>query len=411
MNILQVSAGLIRIPPERGGGVEGFLFNISKCLASMGHSVTILDGKFLPDETPTEYHQDIKVIRLASRHYSFSSLQFLQKFSGLRQLAKSVLGQTSFAFAVKKYLDNAEDFDLIHIHPLIVAFVLTLLGKKLRKKLLYTSHVGAWLLDSPGLFDKVCFVLERHIVTRVGKVTVLNELLRQKLATAARVYPHHIKVIPVGVDTSTFKPGDEVDDVRERYGINGRHIILLVGRISPDKGTEYLIRAANIVVNSFDCRGAEFLLVGPIAGFGPREASTTSYYDKVLRLIRDYELEQNVKLIGSVCDDDLSKLYRICHIFVLPSLVEATPQVTLQAMASGKPVIGTKVGGILEQIRNGCNGFLIPPANEQELAEKIKYLMDNPEEAETMGANGRRVAQEEFDWMKITEKLLKIYQA
>jgi len=94
----------------------------------------------------------------------------------------------------------------------------------------------------------------------------------------------------------------------------------------------------------------------------------------------------------------------------LPSLAEGDPLVTLEAMASGKPVIGTRVGGIPHHIRDGWNGFLIDPANEQQLADKIKYLIDNPEERKSMGVNSRKYAEEEFDWSKVAERLLAVYQ-
>ncbi len=79
-------------------------------------------------------------------------------------------------------------------------------------------------------------------------------------------------------------------------------------------------------------------------------------------------------------------------------------------MASGKPVIGTKVGGIPTQVRDRWNGFLIQSRSEKELAEKIKYLIDDPQERERMGVNGRQLAEEEFDWKKITAKVLRVYQ-
>jgi len=78
-------------------------------------------------------------------------------------------------------------------------------------------------------------------------------------------------------------------------------------------------------------------------------------------------------------------------------------------MASGKPVIATKVGGIPKKVRDGWNGFLIDPADEQQLAEKIRYLIDNPQERQRMGENSRRYAEEKFDWQKVAEKLLLVY--
>jgi len=94
----------------------------------------------------------------------------------------------------------------------------------------------------------------------------------------------------------------------------------------------------------------------------------------------------------------------------LPSCGEGDPIALKEALASGKPLIGTKVGGIPAQIKDGWNGFLVEPGNEKQLAEKIRYLIDNPEERERMGKNSRKLAREEFDWKKIAERYLKIYE-
>jgi glycosyltransferase involved in cell wall biosynthesis len=134
------------------------------------------------------------------------------------------------------------------------------------------------------------------------------------------------------------------------------------------------------------------------------------YLVKILRLIEDYGLKQNVSLTGALPFDDLRKLYVACDVFVLPSLTEAAPTASLEAMACGKPVIGTKVGGIPMQIKDGQSGFLVDPEDEKRLAERIKHLIDNPSKAKEMGAYGRRLTEEQFSSGKIAERLLQVYQ-
>jgi len=95
---------------------------------------------------------------------------------------------------------------------------------------------------------------------------------------------------------------------------------------------------------------------------------------------------------------------------VLPSLADAAPRVIPEAMACGRPVIATNVGGIPTEMKDGESGFLVDPANERQLAEKIKYLIDNPAEAERMGAYGRRLAEEELSPEEMARKLVQVYQ-
>jgi glycosyltransferase involved in cell wall biosynthesis len=79
-------------------------------------------------------------------------------------------------------------------------------------------------------------------------------------------------------------------------------------------------------------------------------------------------------------------------------------------MACGKPVIGTRVGGIVDQVIDGFNGFLVPPRDHEAIAKKILYLLENPSEMKRMGLNGRRLAEERFNIEKRVDKIVKIYK-
>jgi glycosyltransferase involved in cell wall biosynthesis len=121
-------------------------------------------------------------------------------------------------------------------------------------------------------------------------------------------------------------------------------------------------------------------------------------------------ISQNVVFTGEVSKEQLLKFYRGCDVFVLPSLAELFPAVVLEAMASCKPVIATNVGAISIQIKDGFNGFIVEPANENSLAEKIKVFMDDPSKLQFMGINSRKRAEEYFDWKKVANKISVIYE-
>jgi glycosyltransferase involved in cell wall biosynthesis len=109
--------------------------------------------------------------------------------------------------------------------------------------------------------------------------------------------------------------------------------------------------------------------------------------------------------------DDLKALYRVSDIFVYPLLGYGGVAISLlEAMAAGLPLIATNIGGLPTQVRDGWNGFLVEPANEKQLAEKIKYLIDHPEERIKMGINSRKLAEGEFNWDKIAEKYIEVYK-
>lgn len=244
----------------------------------------------------------------------------------------------------------------------------------------------------------------------VKKTILLNSDIRSRLESSGKVKPEKLSVIHNGVDTDVFSPDINTDSIKEKYKLNGKINILFVGGFTPRKGIEYLIKSANIIVNRLNYKDILFLLVGPHREYGFLVGEEElSYPNKIFRLIKNFKLENNVRITGTVSFDDLRKLYAACDIAACPSLAEAGPLVTLEAMSSGKPVIGTKVGGMPLQIKDGWNGFLVEPANEEQLAEKIKYLIDNPKERKRMGKNSRKLAEKEFSWESVTKKYLEIY--
>ena len=93
-------------------------------------------------------------------------------------------------------------------------------------------------------------------------------------------------------------------------------------------------------------------------------------------------------------------------VLVLPSMSEGLGRVIIEAMATGTPVIGSRVGGIPELIEDGVRGFLVPPGNENVLAEKLRCILNSPDEARAMGACGRRFAERLFS----TESYLRGYE-
>jgi len=204
-------------------------------------------------------------------------------------------------------------------------------------------------------------------------------------------------VIPNGVNVEDFNLSEEeVERVKEKYGLTGT-IVMFAGTITPRKGVWYLIKAAEILKEE----EVFFLIVGK-----------TNLDKKYAERVMDYAKKKNInaKFTGLVPYGDLKALYSACDIFVLPSFEEGFGIVMTEAMASGKPLIGSNVGGIPMQVIEGWNGFLIEPGNERQLAEKIEYLVDHPVERKRMGRNSRILAEEKFDWIKIVRRYLQVYE-
>jgi len=407
MNILQLDEGYedLPIPPEKISSIDSVMFNISKCMVEMGHEVTILKRKVTTKVPTTKYVEGINIVQLNVRTISSNTL-FARSLNGI-----------SFAVEANRFLRaNINKFDVVHAHRPIASNILVALNRGLRKKMFYTVHYGEWMLGlsaSSELSRALPFYLRAfspilHLARRVRKVIVLNDEVRIKLVSAKNIEPQKVVTIPLGVDTKLFNPNVDVTNIKKRYGLEGKTTILFIGGMWPRKGVKYLIKSANIIVNELDNKDILFLLVsGPPVT--PLKA-VAAYYVEILNLIKCLNLEGNVKVIGPLDFDELKELYVACDMFALPSLEEPFGLVLTEAMASGKPVIGTKVGGILMQIKDGWNGFLVKPADHKQLAEKIMYLIENSDERVRMGKNGRMLAEREFDWRIIAEKYIKNYE-
>jgi glycosyltransferase involved in cell wall biosynthesis len=408
MNIIQVAGGEARIPADKGGGIETFIFNLSRELAAMGHDVTILDRRYSRNDPAASNVDGVSIARLYAPRFDFIVVKRPAGLADFLSLISQILNQLAFIIRVNGYLKNARDVDAVHMHISPGALALVLLNQRTRSKLVFTSHSNRITKDPLPFRDRVTLLPLDWLMKRVKAVTVPAEIMRKKLIEWTGASPEKVTVIPYGQDIVSFNPDLDTGGVNVKYGLDGKKVVLCVGRISPDKGTEHLVKAADIVIHRYGRRDTMFLLVGPTGGFN--RPGGTAYSARMARLVKELGLKENVTLSGQVPVEDLRQLYAACDMFVLPSLAEGLPRAVTEAMACGKPVIATRVGGIPDQVEDRRSGFIIAPEKERQIAEKIIYLLDNPAEARQMGAYGRKIVQEKFTTSIIAARFLEIYR-
>jgi glycosyltransferase involved in cell wall biosynthesis len=122
-------------------------------------------------------------------------------------------------------------------------------------------------------------------------------------------------------------------------------------------------------------------------------------------------LKESCQLVGDVRGETKTRLLDEASLFVLPSYQEGLPIAVLEAMAAGLPVITTPVGGLPEVIKDGYNGFLVPPGAVAVLAEKLALLAANPDLRETMGRRNLEIAQKELDVKPYVNRLVTLYES
>jgi glycosyltransferase involved in cell wall biosynthesis len=235
-----------------------------------------------------------------------------------------------------------------------------------------------------GLFDR--------IIATTGAYAGSSPLLRAHSSV--------VRVIQNGVDTKRFNPGVSGAAVRERYGLHGRIVVLFVGALTPWHGYKGLDVVMNALREVRRKRSDVALLV---VGEGEMKG-------QFMRLASELGLEGSVFFAGYVDDDALPMYYAACDFAVLASkdLSEGFGLVLLEAMAVGKAVIGSKVGGIVEVITEGENGMMAEPNDVTSLADAMCTLCEDHEMRRRLGLNGRRFA-ESHDWSDVAARIEALY--
>jgi glycosyltransferase involved in cell wall biosynthesis len=208
--------------------------------------------------------------------------------------------------------------------------------------------------------------------------------------------PSRTRVIYGGADPQRYAP----DPALARRGV------LFVGRITPHKGVDRLIAALP--------QGAHLTVVGS-EGHDPDPPERD--YPALLRRLAE---GRDVAFRGPVSDDELPMLYRRVAVLVLPSvhetcygrhiqISELLGLVVLEAMASGTPVVCSRLGGLSEVVQHGVTGFLVEPGNVAELRERLAELLGDAALAGRLGRNARELALERFTWQQCAARCLDAY--
>ena len=211
-------------------------------------------------------------------------------------------------------------------------------------------------------------------------------------------YRDKIVVIPNGINVEDFNIPLSKEECRGRLGlpVDGE-IILFLGTLGPHKGPDILVKAMPRIIK--DVPDAELVF----AGEGMMR-------DELEMLSKKICVEKNVRFAGFVEESMKPLYYKAADIFALPSTMstESFGIVNLEAMASGLPIVASRIGGVPDLVKDGENGFLVPPKDSEALAEAIIYLLENEDVREKMGQNGRDKVKD-YSWDRIAKETEKVY--
>ena len=214
----------------------------------------------------------------------------------------------------------------------------------------------------------------------------------------------NFRVVHNGVDTDRFRPRD-TGALRVKVGIADRHrVVGMFASFKEQKNHPYLLRAAHQVIERVP--DVRFLFVGDELYMGMSDS--VGYHKTVQTMVDDLGLREHCLFLGN--QDDVENYYGLCDLTVLPSLFEGTPNVALESMACGVPVVATNVSDNASIIPDGEVGFIVPLDDEKALADRICRLLEDEELRSRMGENAREWATGQFSGKQLADKTAAVYE-
>ena len=383
------------------GGAERVLHEQSVRLAKRGHLVHVATRK-LPKHKAN--HENISGV---------SEWRYENNYTNPFNFLFSTIKNGKLLF---DKLHNKYHFDCINFHQPFSALGINLfeMGNVLPK--VYTCHSLSFEeflsrdMKSNGIFRKVSSFLqiqvrkriEKYVLKKSNLITVLSRFTKDKLVGAYNIPINKIRMIPGGVDLKKFHSNDGKAMIRKQLNIPRDKVVLFTVRnLVQRMGLENLI----IAFHELEKEASDIQLV--IGGKGPLE-------NGLLALARSFGIEQKVHFTGFISEEQLPLYYQMADFFVLPTKeLEGFGLVTLEAMASGLPVLGTPVGGTKEIIGNFDSSFLFKGTDPHSIAglilDNYNLLKQNPQKWKEISHRCRNFVERNYSWEKNIDALEELF--
>jgi glycosyltransferase involved in cell wall biosynthesis len=389
-------------PPDSVGGAERIVHGWSRELAARGHEVWVLAGRIGLPAGPDGERAGYRV-----RWWTSKRRTFLDGYASTIQACKT---------AAQK-LAGEVSFDLAHLHQGLSAFAVSRAGLGIPQ--IWTFH-GPWheefvedararkeTLPTPlrpvyGLAARIkasrLFKMEKHSVSRCLAGAVLSQYSRERLAAAHGLVPEQIEVLPAGAETERFfpLPDTERERVRQRLGFQGPTVVS-VRRLVRRMGLDLLIHAWPQVCSKVP--DARLVLVGK----GPERRPLEDLAERL-------GVGDAVRFAGFVPEEELPDYYRAADLFVLPTRsLEGYGVATLEALASGTPVVGTLEGATPEILRPLEGGLLAEDVEPATLAAAMLRWLTAPQALAGLRIRSRQYVEKNFSWDESGRALEEFY--
>jgi len=406
IEIVNIAHVTRRFAEDAWGGTETVVLETSKRLQTLGHDTAVFTTTAL-SPTRTDAIQQVPV----HRH------PYFYPYLGLSTSARDALDRKAgnlFSFSLARHLARTPA-DVFHLHTgKRLGGIARSAAKAHGTPYVVSLHGGAfdvpaaesasWTAPTKGAFEwgKALgwWVGSRHVLRDAAAVICLSDA--ERAAVKAKEPGVQTVVLPNGVDTRRFRSGHGAA-FRAAHGIRPEaKVVLTMGRIDPQKQQHLAVEAiAQLRAQDVD---AHLLLIGPV--------TDEAYGQALTRTVTERGLSAHVTRIDGLRANDpaLVDAYHAADVFLLPSLHEPFGIVALEAWAAGCPVVASRVGGIPGFATHMRNAFLFEPSDVSQAVVGLASVLLHPTLGRTLAEAGRRRAAERYDWTKVTEELVSLYE-
>ena len=373
------------ISTKAGAGGHYFVLEDIKWLIKRGFIIHLVSEARRPPLNEIKLH--------TFRKFGLPKSRYLKRLLNWIHEPRDIL-TTIYISRLASYIEETQkkfNFPFIHAHFALPEGTASVLAS--HKPVLVTVHgYDVQVHESVGYgirLRKFGDEAVKWTLERASLIMVANQYMREVVKNI--VDNQKIEIVTNAVDVQKFRPNVSCNiELPQKY-------IFCLKQHTSVSGIDVLIKAFNKIKKIFPNLK---LLIG---GSGPK----TKYY---IKLANKLGINKSIRFLGYIEHDKLPCYYARASMVVVPSLIEAFGLSATEAMACGRPVVVSDVGGLREQVIHGVNGLRFPPGDVNALAEAIETLLRDPDLAEKMGKIGREIAIQNYSMEKRIDRLIKIYR-
>ncbi len=386
-------------PTFDGGNKGEFVHGLASALVNLGHRVYAV----IPWERGMKNARLMDGVQLEP-YYARDSISYGRASNAYVRYPRPTVAVSLVSALLKlRRVIRERNIDIIHAHWAVpLGFVAGLAKATTGRPLVITMH-GRDIRANPNIGSTVptLWYVKPFLQFAFRQADRLITVSRRygDYAVRAGAPAQKLHVICNGINQNRFFVSEApVAELRQRYRVAAEaKMLLLVGGLDFHKGFDVFIRAMPRILE------AEPEAKAVIVGDGPEQGRLTA-------LRNELGISDRIIFAGHVPNSQLAAYNNACDLFVMPSREESFGVAAVEAMACGKPVVGTTAGGLSETIEDGQTGLLVPPDNVDQLAQTITRVLRDKTLSARLGQNGRRKVEIDYNWINVARQTVALYE-